>query len=123
MTIRCEAPMFAFDAAIGLTAAGDWAAGIRDMAASIEAVVGPVINVTRNLFQVGTVGAVAFDVLGTRSDFCLTLRSDGYRELPVSERVRTGENIDCSVVDQVDGLCISACLIRQFGPGVAVNFF
>ena len=123
MSSRCEAPMFTFDAAVGLAAAGTWAARIGEMAAAIEAAVGPVINVTCNLFQSGTVGAVAFDVIGTRSGFCLTLRSDGYRELPASERVRTGENIDCSVVDQIDGLCISACLIRQFGPGVAVNFF
>jgi hypothetical protein len=119
----CETPMFDFDAAIGLIAAGDWAAHIGEMAASIEAVVGPVINVTCNLFQAGTVGAVAFDVVGTRSDVCLTFRSGGSRELPSLERVRTGEHLDCNVVDQIDGLCISACLIRQFGPGVAVNFF
>jgi hypothetical protein len=115
--------MFDFDSAIGLVAAGDWAAQIGEMAASIEAVVGPVINVTCNLSQSGTVGAVAFDVIGTRSGLCLTLRSGGYRELPTSERVRTGKHLDCSVVDQIDGLCISACLIRQFGAGVAVNLF
>ncbi|WP_144021540.1 hypothetical protein [Caballeronia sordidicola] len=115
--------MFDFDAAMGLVAAGDWAAQIAEMAASIEAVVGPVINVTCNLFQSGTVSTVAFDVIGTRSGLCLTLRTDGYRELPTPERVRTGEHLDCSVVDQIDGLCISACLIRQFGAGVAVNFF
>ena len=119
----CDAPMFDFDASIGLIAAGDWAAQIGEMAASIEAVVGPVINVTCNLFQSGTVGAVAFDVIGTRSGVCLTFRSGGYRELPSPERVRTGEHLDCSVVDQIDGLCISACLIRRFGAGVAVNFF
>jgi hypothetical protein len=123
MNTRCQTPMFDFDAAIGLIAVGDWAAQIGEMAASIEVVVGPAINVTCNLFQAGTVGAVAFDVVGTRADFCLTLRSAGYRELPTPDRVRTGENIDCSVVDQIDGLCISACLIRQFGPGVVVNFF
>ncbi|OTP75616.1 hypothetical protein [Caballeronia sordidicola] len=115
--------MFDFDAAIGLIAAGDWAAHIGEMAASIEAVVRPVINVTCNLFQSGTVGAVAFDVIGTRSGLCLIFRSGGYRELPTPERVRTGEHLDCSVVDQIDGLCISACLIRQFGAGVAVKFF
>ena len=119
----CETLMFDFDAAISLIAAGDWAAQIGEMAASIEAVVRPVINVTCNLFQSGTVGAVAFDVIGTRSGLCLTFRSGGYRELPTSEQVRTREHLDCSVVDQIDGLCISACLIRQFGPGVAVNFF
>jgi hypothetical protein len=119
----CKTPMFDFDAAIGLIAAGDWAAQIGKMAASIEAMVGPVINVTCNLFQSGTVGAVAFDVIGTRSGLCLTLRSGGYRDLPTPAQVRTGEHLDCSVVDQIDGLCISACLIRQFGPGVAVNFF
>jgi len=119
----CKTPMFDFDAAIGLIAAGDWAAQIEEMAASIEAVVEPVINVTCNLFQSGTVGAVALDVIGTRSGLCLTFRSGGYRELPTSEQVRTREHLDCSVVDQIDGLCISACLIRQFGPGVAVNFF
>ena len=119
----CETLMFDFDAAISLIAAGDWAAQIGEMAASIEAVVEPVINVTCNLFQSGTVGAVAFDVIGTRSGLCLTFRSGGYRELPTSEQVRTREHLDCSVVDQIDGLCISACLIRQFGPGVAVNFF
>jgi hypothetical protein len=119
----CDTPMFDFDAAIGLIAAGDWAAQIGEMAASIEVVVGPVINVTCNLFQSGTVAAVAFDVVGTRSGLCLTFRSGGHRELPTSERVRAGEHLDCSVVDQIDGLCISACLIRQFGPGVVVNFF
>jgi len=119
----CETPMFGFDAAIGFIAAGDWAARIGEMAASIEAVVGPVINVTCNLYQSGTVGAVAFDVFGTRSGLCLTFRSGGHRELPTPTQVRTGEHLDCSVVDQIDGLCISACQIRQFGPGVAVNFF
>ncbi|WP_156393271.1 hypothetical protein [Burkholderia sp. Leaf177] len=115
--------MFDFDAAIGLIAAGDWAAQIEEMAASIEAVVGLVINVTCNLFQSGMVGAVAFDVVGTRSGLCLTFRSGGHRELPTPAQVRTGERLDCSVVDQIDGLCISACQFRQFGPGVAVNFF
>jgi hypothetical protein len=123
MSTRCETPMFAFDAGIGLTAAGDWAAQIGEMAACIEAVVGPVINVTCNLFQSGTIAAVAFDVVGTRSGLCLTFHSGGYRELPTTERVRTGEHLDCSVVDKIDGLCISACLIRQYGAGVAVNFF
>lgn len=129
MNTRCETsetsktPMFDFDAAIGLIAAGDWAAQIEEMAASIEAVVGPVINVTCNLFQSGTVGAVAFDVIGTRSGLCLTFRSGGHREMPTPAQVRTGKHLDCSMVDQIDGLCISACLIRQFGPGVAVNFF
>jgi len=128
MNTRCKTcetwktPIFDFDAAIGLIAAGDWAAQIGAMAASIEAVVGPVINVTCNLYQSGTVGAVAFDVVGTRSGLCLTFRSGGHRELPTPAQVRTGEHLDCSVVDQIDGLCISASLIRQFGPGVAVFF-
>jgi hypothetical protein len=120
---RYETPVFDFDAAMGLIAAGGWAAQIGEMPAPNEAVVGPVINVTCNLFQSGTLGAVAFDVVGTRSGLCLTFRSGGYRELPTPERVRTGEHLDCNVVDQIDGLCISACLIRRFGPGVAVNFF
>ena len=119
----CKTPIFDFDAAVGLIAAGDWAAQIGEMAASIEAGVGPVINVTCNLYQSGTVGAVAFDVVGTRSGLCLTFRSGGHRELPTPAQVRTGEHLDCSVVDQIDGLCISACLIRQFCPGVAINFF
>jgi len=119
----CKTPIFDFDAAAGLIAAGDWAAQIGAMAASIEALVGPVINVTCDLFQSGTAGAVAFDGVGTRSGLYLTFRSGGHRELPTPAQVRTGEHLDCSLVDQIDGLCISACLIRKFGPGLAVNFF
>lgn len=123
MSTRCETPIFEFYPAIGLSAADDWAARIGALAASIEAVVGTVITATCNLFQSGAVGAVAFDVVGASGYFCLTLRSDGFRELPAPERVAPEQTVVCSVVYQLDGLCISACLVRQFGPGVAVNFF
>ena len=124
--LRHDAPLFRFDSLDGLALAGltidaQWGACTTAFIERVGQVVGKGVSLWCHSYPIGAGQYIALDVAGVDANFSITMCVSGYREIPKPEEVRGGSDIDFSVVNNRDAMCLAALLACRLEVQVNVS--